>query len=141
VVAIYRSAYGRKHQWTGVGVANLASVYMRHEQYFQAEPLFREAIGIFAEALGPDHLNTAIARIKLGRTLLREHRYAEAVREMLAGYQSLSKQTVPGVSWLVDARKDLVVAYDSLGQSDKAATFRALLADTVNNAGQPTKRQ
>lgn len=141
VLAIYRTAYGRNHQFTGVGVANLASVYMRHEQYFQAEPLFREAIGIFTETLGAEHLNTGIARIKLGRTLLREHRYAEAVRETLAGYQTLSKQTAPGVSWLVDARKDLVAAYDSLGQPDQAAKFRAELADTVSSAGPPTKRQ
>jgi hypothetical protein len=35
------------------------------------------------------------------------------------------------VSWLVTARKDLVAAYDSLKQPDKAAKFRAELADTV----------
>jgi serine/threonine-protein kinase len=130
VLAIYRTVYGGKHAFTGVGVSNLASVYVAQEQYARAEPLYREAIGIFTESQGAEHLNTGIARIKLGRTLLRQRRYAEAVRETLAGYQILTKQTDPGVSWLVNARKDLVVAYDSLGQPEKAARFRAELADT-----------
>src|SRR5881409_3085686 len=131
VLAIYRTVYGRKHAFTGVGVANLASVYMRHNQYSRAEPLYREAIEIFTESQGAEHLNTGIALIKLGRTLLRQRRYAEAVRETLAGYQILTKQTDPGVSWLVNAREDLVAAYDSLGQPEKAAQFRAELVDTA----------
>ncbi len=140
VLAIYRTVYGRKHAFTGVGVANLASVYMRHNQYSQAEPLFREAIGIFTETQGAEHLNTGIARIKLGRTLLRQRRYAEAVGETLAGYEILAKRTDRGVSWLVDARKDLVAAYDALGQPEKAAQFRAELADTAGKAANAAKR-
>jgi len=80
-------------------------------------------------------LNTGIARIKLGRTLLRQHRYAEAVAETLPGYEILTKQTDPGVSWLVDARKDLVAAYDALKQPEKGAKFRAELADTAGKGG------
>src|SRR5437667_3957341 len=116
VLAIYRTVYGGKHAFTGVGVSNLASVYVAQQQYARAEPLYREAIEIFTESQGAEHLNTGIARIKLGRTLLRQRRYAEAVRETLAGYEILAKRTDRGVSWLVDARKDLVVAYDSLKQ-------------------------
>jgi serine/threonine protein kinase/tetratricopeptide (TPR) repeat protein len=133
VLAIYRTVYGGKHAFTGVGVSNLASVYVAQQQYARAEPVYREAIDIFTEAQGAEHLNTGIARIKLGRTLLRQGRYAEAVRETLAGYQILTKQTDPGVSWLVNARNDLVAAYDSLGQPDKGATFRAELADTTKH--------
>ena len=140
VLAIYRTVYGRKHAFTGVGVANLASVYLKHNQYSQAEPLFREAIGIFTETQGAEHLNTGIARIKLGRTLLRQHRYAEAVGETLAGYEILAKRTDRGVSWLVDARKDLVAAYDALGQPEKAARFRAELADSAEKAANAAKR-
>ncbi len=140
VLAIYRTVYGRKHAFTGVGVANLASVYLRHNQYSQAEPLFREAIGIFTETQGAEHLNTGIARIKLGRTLLRLRRYAEAVGETLAGYEILAKRTDRGVSWLVDARKDLVAAYDALGQPEKAARFRAELADSAEKAASAAKR-
>lgn len=140
VVAIYRTAYGGKHAFIGVGVSNLASVYVAQQQYARAEPLYREAIEIFTESQGAEYLNTGIARIKLGRTLLRQRRYAEAVRETLAGYQILTKQTDPGVSWLVNAREDLVAAYDSLGQPDKAAKFRAELADTAGKGGNSAKR-
>ena len=131
VLAIYRTVYSGKHNLIGTALANLASVYMAQRQYARAEPLFREAIGIFTTTQGAAHLNTGIARIKLGRTLLRQRRYAEAARETLAGYQILTKQTDPGVSWLVAARKDLVAAYDSLKQPQKAAKFRAALADTA----------
>lgn len=141
VLTIYRTAYGRRHQFTGVGVANLASVYMKEEQYSRADPLFREAIAIFTETQGARHLNTGIARIKLGRTLLRRHRYAEAVGETLTGYEILTQQTDPGVSWLVDARKDLVAAYDSLKQPEKAVRFRAELADTASKDVNAVKRQ
>ena len=140
VLAIYRTVYGGKHAFTGVGVSNLASVYVAQQQYARAEPLYREAIEIFTESQGAEHLNTGIARIKLGRTLLRQRRYAEAVRETLAGYEILAKRTDRGVSWLVDARKDLVVAYDSLGQPEKAAKFRTELADTASKAVTAAKR-
>ena len=140
VLAIYRTVYGGKHAFTGVGVSNLASVYVAQQQYARAEPLYREAIEIFTESQGAEHLNTGIARIKLGRTLLRQRRYAEAVRETLAGYQILTKQTDPGVSWLVNAREDLVAAYDSLGQPDKAAKFRTEFADTAGKGGNGAKR-
>jgi len=140
VLAIYRTVYGGKHAFTGVGVSNLASVYVAQQQYARAELLYREAIEIFTESQGAEHLNTGIARIKLGRTLLRQRRYAEAVRETLAGYEILAKRTDRGVSWLVDARKDLVVAYDSLGQPEQAAKFRAELADTASKAVNAAKR-
>src|SRR2546426_675313 len=140
VLAIYRTVYGGKHAFTGVGVSNLASVYVAQQQYARAEPLYREAVGIFTESQGAEQLNPGIARIKLGRTLLGPGRCAEAVRETLAGYQILTKQTDPGVSWLVHAREDLVAAYDSLGQPDKAAKFRAELADTAGKGGNGAKR-
>src|SRR2546426_301101 len=140
VLAIYRTVYSGKHNLIGTALANLASVYMAQRQYARAEPLFREAIGIFTTTQGAAHLNTGIARIKLGRTLLRQRRYAEAARETLAGYQILTKQTDPGVSWLVAARKDLVAAYDSLGQPEKAAPFRAEPADTAGKAANAAKR-
>lgn len=140
VLAIYRTVYGSKHQFVATGVSNLASVYMAQQRYARAEPLFREAIDIYSETQGADHLNTGIARIKLGRTVLRQGRYAEAARETLAGYQILTKQTDPAVSWLVAARKDLAAAYDSLGDPEKAAPFRAELADTAGKGGNGAKR-
>ena len=80
--------------------------------------------------LADDHVNVGITRIKLGRALLRQRRYAEAAAESL-GYQILIKQANPGVSFLKAARTDLALAYDSLRQPDQARRFRAELADTL----------
>jgi len=80
--------------------------------------------------LPPDHLNVGIGRIKLGRALLRQGRFAEAAVETRAGYDILIKHANPAVSFLRAARTDLIAAYDSLGRPGEAARFRAELADS-----------
>ncbi|HWA58098.1 MAG TPA: serine/threonine-protein kinase [Gemmatimonadales bacterium] len=131
VVDIYRAAYGEKHQFVAVALSNLSGVYQQRKQYGKAEALLREAIGIYSETLSPEHVNVGIGHIKLGRVLLRSGRYAEAVEETSHGYDILIKQTDPAVSFLKAARKDLVAAYDSLGQPEKAERYRRELADTL----------
>ncbi len=131
MVDIYKTAYGAKHYLNGIALSNLASVFVERKQYPRAEQLYREVLKLYAELLPADHLNTGIAHIKLGRALLRQNRYAEAAAESLAGYVIVSKQASPTVSFLRAARRDLVIAYDSLRQPDKAARFRAELADTA----------
>jgi len=131
VIDIYRGAYGPKHQFVAVALSNLSGVYQQRKQYSRAEELLRQAIAIYGETLAPDHVNTAIGRVKLGRVLLRSGRFAEGARETLAGYEILIRQTDPATSFIRAARKDLIVDYDSLGQADKAARFRAELADTL----------
>jgi uncharacterized protein HemY len=68
------------------------------------------------------------ARIKLGRTLLRQKHYVEAEAEVSAGYQILKKQANPSVSWLKYARTDLAEIYDALHQTEKSTAFRKELA-------------
>jgi serine/threonine-protein kinase len=87
-----------------------------------------EAIRRYSKAQSPDHLNTGIARIKLGRALLRQLRYREAEVETLAGYTIVAKQSSPSVSWLNAARGDLVEEYRELKQLDKAEHFQKELA-------------
>jgi serine/threonine-protein kinase len=73
-------------------------------------------------------MNVGITHIKLGRALVRQQRYTEAEPHSLKGYAILSKQANPAVSWLRNARTDLVSIYDALGEPDKAKPFRAELA-------------
>jgi hypothetical protein len=68
-------------------------------------------------------VNTGIAEIKLGRTLLRENHYKEAEAETLAGDQTLIKQTSRSTSYIRAARKDRIADYDALKQSQQAAGF------------------
>jgi eukaryotic-like serine/threonine-protein kinase len=79
----------------------------------------------FTESQGAEHMNTGIARIKLGRALLRQSKFAEAEKETRAGYDILMKQANPGISFIQNARKDLSIEYDSLGRAELAAQFRS----------------
>jgi eukaryotic-like serine/threonine-protein kinase len=109
-------------------------VYTAQKQWTPAEKLYRQAIPIYVESQSPTHINTGIARIKLGRTLLRQQRYAEAGAESHAGYDILSPQMDPKVSWLMNARKDLAEEYEGMKQPEQAAKFRAEIAATEAKA-------
>jgi serine/threonine-protein kinase len=128
MVAIYREVYHGKHYLIGIALSNLGSLSMKREQYPRAESQYREAVAMFAATLPADHLNIGIGRIKLGRALLRQKRYAESVRESRAGYDILTRQTDPSISWLQAARTDLVEEYGALRQLDKAAEIQAEVA-------------
>ena len=47
---------------------------------------------------------------------------------MHAGFNSLSKQMDPMVSWLRSARKDLVAEYTGMTQPEQAARFKEAAA-------------
>jgi len=125
---IYRTEYGEQHYLYATALSNLASVYTAQQQWTRAEKLYRQAIPIYTESQSATHINTGIARIKLGRTLLRQQRYADAETETHAGYDILRTQMDPKVSWLMNARKDLVEEYEALQQPEQAAKFRAEIA-------------
>jgi serine/threonine-protein kinase len=122
---IYRSVHGDRHYLVAIELSNVAYMHMQRQDYGVAETLFRNVIPLFAETLSPDNVNTGIARIKLGRTLLRAGRYAEAEQESLAGYEILAKQASPSISFLRAARADLIAAYEALQQPERATRFRA----------------
>ena len=126
---IYRSVYGDHHYLVAIALSNIASLYYDRKDYPRAEPLFRDVVRRFTEALTADNVNTGIARLKLGRTLLHQKRYREAEVETLASYEILTKQTSPDTSFVHAARKDLVAEYEGLNQPEKAAKFRAELAN------------
>jgi serine/threonine-protein kinase len=128
MVDIYESIYKGRHYLIGIAKSNLGSVLTRRERHVEAEQHFREAIALYLATLPADHSNTGIARIKLGRSLLRQRRFAEAAAESLAGYEILFKQADPGIGFLVNARKDMVEAYEAMGQPERAARFREELA-------------
>jgi serine/threonine-protein kinase len=83
---------------------------------------------MYTETQSADHINVGIARIKLGRTLLRQNQFVAAEKETRAGYEIVSRQADAGVSWLKSAREDLIIAYDSLGRNQDAQRFRTEMA-------------
>jgi serine/threonine-protein kinase len=127
---IYRVAYGEHHYLVATALSNLGSVYLAEHDWAQAEKIFRQVIPMYTETQSATHINTGIARTKLGRTLLRQRRYAEAEIETRTGYDVLAPQMDPKVSWLTNARQDLVEEYDALQQPEQAAKFRTEIAAT-----------
>jgi serine/threonine-protein kinase len=128
MLSIYHTIYGDRHYLIAVATSNLGTVSYGRKDYRRAEALYREAIRRFSDTQGPDHLNTAIAHVKLGRTLLREGRFADARVESLVGHDILVKQASPSLSFLQNSLKDLAAAADSLKQSSVADGYRRELA-------------
>jgi serine/threonine-protein kinase len=124
MIDIYREVHGDGHHLVALGMANLASVYLERKEFARAEPVLREVVARYSRAQPVDELNAGIARIKLGRALLGQRRFAEARDESLAGYGIVSAKADPGVKWLRAARADLVKAYEALGEPEKAAPYR-----------------
>ena len=125
VRAIYQRAYPGLNYKTGVATGNLADVFLYRKDYRRAEPLYREALRHYVASQGPEHLNTGIGYIKLGRCLMRAGEFRTAEPETLRGYAIVSKIARPEVSFLQAARLDLSIMYDSLGQPAKATEYRA----------------
>jgi eukaryotic-like serine/threonine-protein kinase len=126
---IYRTVYGEHHYLYATALSNLASVYSGRKEWSKAETIFRQVVPIYVETQSANNRNTGIARIKLGRTILRQNRPTEAEKETRTGYDILSKQMDPKVSWLVNARKDLVEEYEAMNQPEQAAKFRTEIAE------------
>jgi serine/threonine-protein kinase len=125
---IYKSVYGTTHYLIGIAVSNIGSVYTGRGDHKRAEPFYREAIAMYEATQGAQHLNTGIGRLKLGDALVGQERYAEAEKELLTGYEILTKQTIPSVSWLKRARENLVKLYTASKQPEKAWKFATELA-------------
>jgi serine/threonine-protein kinase len=126
--AIYKSVYGSTHYLMGIASSNIGGVYTARGDQKRAEPFYREAIATFEATQGAQHMNTGIARLKLGDSLVGQGRYGEAEKELLTGYEILTKQTSPSVSWLKRARENLVKLYTQSNQPGKAKRFQTELA-------------
>jgi eukaryotic-like serine/threonine-protein kinase len=66
-----------------------------------------------------EHQLVGIARVRLGRAILRQRRYSEAESESRAGYELLMKQTSPPANWLSKAHTDLAEEYAALNKPER----------------------
>jgi serine/threonine protein kinase len=128
MLEIYRKVYGDNHYLIAVAMSNLSTVAMRRGSYAEAERMMHEVVARFTSSLSPEHLNTGIARIKLGRTLAKQQKWSGVAEESRAGYDILVKQNSQQQAFLKMAREDLGVAYAALGDSANAKRFTVELA-------------
>ncbi|MGD0365796.1 MAG: hypothetical protein ABSC93_33350, partial [Bryobacteraceae bacterium] len=84
-----------------------------------------DAVGIFVAKFPRASPRIGYAEAVWGRALLREKRYAEAEKQLAAGYRILADQAHPQADQLEEARQDLAAVYDALKQPERAAKLRA----------------
>ena len=96
---------------------------MKRNDYAHAVSILQTVVEKYARRL-PDHLNAAIARIRLGYAFLELKQFKEAETHLLAGYQILMKQSTPPEEWLENARSELIRVYEGLGEPARAEQFR-----------------
>jgi serine/threonine-protein kinase len=124
MAAIHRATYGDRYSLVGVAMLDLGQVYIDEKKYTQAHTYLQGALDRFLEKLPADHPYTAIARQKLGASLVLEHKYREAEQPLLAAYQAFSKQTPQPADRIASTRKDLVDVYEHLHEEGKASAYR-----------------
>jgi serine/threonine-protein kinase len=125
---IYRKVYGDKHYLIAVAMSNLSTVQMRRGNFAEAEGLMHAVVARFTASLSADHMSTGIARVKLGRTMVKQQKWLAGAAESRAGYEILLGQKSQQAVWLKMAREDLGAAYAALGDSASATRFIGELA-------------
>lgn len=136
IVDIYRTANGERHYFVAIGLSNLANALSEAGRLSEAEDVFEDVIARFVESRGDDHLDTGIARIKLGRVLVRQGRFDEAELPLVAGYELVSREAAPTVSWLRAARSDLATVYHETGRPDRALHYEREQAELDAREGE-----
>jgi len=128
---VYGAANGDAHFTVAVALSNRATGYNDQKQYARAEAIYRDVVRRFTYAQGAGHMNTGIARIKLGRSLIRQQRWAAGAAESEAGYTIVARQAEPGVSFLQAARKDIAEALLALGRPTASAKWTKAWEDNA----------
>jgi hypothetical protein len=97
----------------------------------QAKDVFEEGVVIREQALGSDHIQVALAQLRLGEFLSvdsREDKRLQGARPLREAYQKLAVYTSTAVNAARRrAAQQLAELYDSLDQPDKAASWRLRL--------------
>jgi serine/threonine protein kinase len=123
------------------GLASLADILVRSEDYAAAEPAARECLEIREKNI-PDDWRTFNVRNLLGAALLGQQKYADAEPLLLSGYEGLkqreAKISAAGKVHLKETVQRLVKLYEATDQADKAAQWKEKLAD-IDKTEKPTQ--
>jgi serine/threonine-protein kinase len=131
---INRAAYGDRHYLVGVALINVAEVYFEENKLPEAEKYFRETLDRFVDQLPKGHPNIAITQVKLGKTLVLEHRYQDAESYLVSGYETLTQVKPPPVDRIESTRKDLITVYVALHEPAKADEYREKMTTAAMKA-------
>ena len=135
VIATMRAAGDSNSLFVGGALSNEGSVWLRRGDPARAERLERDALAVLVRNQAGDPLSAGIARVRLGRALTREARWADAERELLAGYAVVDPRA-PASDWATEAREDLAAVYDATGRHEEARKYRAAVLSRADPATQ-----
>jgi len=126
---IAQTIWGGANYNTAILKADLGDAHLRRGRIALAEQELREAVQVLVAKLPPGDAHIGAVEASWGRSLLREKRYVEAEKQLAAGHEILARQRhSPQIR---ESCEDLVAVYEALHKPDKAAKFRAELADTA----------
>lgn len=131
-IDITREHWPDGHWRIGATIADLGMHYIQQADSLAAEPLYRETVEIYTNAIGPKHGWTANAKAILGSLLTTQGRFTEAETLLLEAYQALG-DIATAREWHVDALTRTVMLYRAWGKPDEAARYGALIpADSTS---------
>jgi eukaryotic-like serine/threonine-protein kinase len=137
MLSIERGLHGDEHERVGVALANLATVDSQRGNFVDAERQLREALAIYARRGFTDSIRTGFARISLGRALLGQKRYAEALVESRGGYDLMLRKKSLHSTAMPQARTDIAAELTALGRDEEAAQFKLQVASAEGGAPPP----
>ncbi len=92
-----------------------------------AEDLLRECVASRGDVLSPEHWLTAYSECVLARSLIQQARYAEAEPLLGSAYPRVAAMIGHGDDRTIDIVQDLITVYETMGQTNKAATYNDVL--------------
>ena len=128
MLTLQRRALRPGHPQLARTLSSLALLLRDRGDCERAEPLLREVLEIGRTEHGDQHWRTAHARARLGDCLTHLQRYEEAENTLLEGFERLRATLGSDDERTVSVAQMLVTLYEQLGDSEKAADFRAGLA-------------
>jgi len=121
-------------------LAGLTQTLMAQKQFTEAEPPARECLALREKRL-PDDWRTFNARSLLGGSLLGQKKYAEAEPLLLSAFEGIKQREdkIPanGKVRLPESLRRLVQLYEATGQPEKAAEWKAKLAEFDQGGTEP----
>jgi len=119
-----KSEFGLTHNATLGILQNLADTLSTAKEFDKAESLYRELLES-QTAVGPDRIETQLAKLALGHNLFRQENFAAAEPLLLEGYQGLNTSQATGRERrLAAAIRRLVEFYTAWEKTDEAAKWQ-----------------
>lgn len=130
-----RTAMGQtEHPSVLKAINELGAIAAKRGDMASAERQFRRAIELQQRIQGPGSLDAAYSRNNLGRALVEQRRFAEAIKELDAARQTIVAQAGAGVTAIANLEDSTGLALGGQGKPDaaRAAFDRGLVVARAN---------